>query len=331
MRPSRIRASAIAVALGIAASVAFAQDLKGATDSPLISRYQGSRLVAQKIDGYVAVDIPASYPASPDLGEPASTLHVEGQREIRAYVAPKGRTALEVQRNYENALRNAGASLVLACTQQPACENLTRTMRDRDIAFTEVEYDSPNALKTAFGILNQASGQIVHATYKLARGGQPAYVTVISVGGELGVGTVIDIVVPKAMEGGKVTVSDANAIAQGLNAEGRMALYGINFDTGKADIRPDAQPQLAEMAKVLKANGALKVFIVGHTDNQGDFDSNIALSKRRADAIVAALVHDFGIASARLRAWGDANSAPVASNATEAGRARNRRVEMVLQ
>jgi outer membrane protein OmpA-like peptidoglycan-associated protein len=332
MRLQRLRPTVIALILGVAAPVALAQDLKGASDSPLISRYQGSRLVAQKIDAFVGVDVPTAYPATSDSDTPVSALHVDGQREIRAYVAPAGRTALEVQRNYENALKGAGASLVLACApQQAACESLARRTLERDIAFTEVEYDAPNALKMAFPILNPGANDTLYATYKLSRGGQLAYVTVITVGGEHGVGTVVDIAVPKAMESGKVAVSDANAIAQGLNAEGKMALYGITFDTGKADIRPESKAQLAEMGKLLKANPALKVFIVGHTDNQGDFDANVALSKRRADAIVAALAHDFGIAAARMRAIGDANSAPVASNATEAGRARNRRVEMVLQ
>jgi outer membrane protein OmpA-like peptidoglycan-associated protein len=331
MSLSRIRPLAIAVTMAIAASATFAQDLKGAADSALISRYQGSRLVAQKIENYAAVDIAAANPVTPDRGDPSQVIHVEGQREIRAYIAPAGRNALEVQRNYENALKNGGGTLVLTCSGQDACVNLSRHMLETDIAFTEVEFDSPNAQKAAFPVLNQANVPIFHSTYRLSRGGQLVYVTVITNGGDQGVGTVIDIVVPKAMETGKVAVSDANAIAQGLNAEGKMAIYGVNFDTGKADIRPDAKPQLAEMAKLLKANATLKVFIVGHTDNQGDFDSNVALSRRRAEAIVAALAHDYGIPPARMRAVGDANSAPLASNATEAGRARNRRVEMVLQ
>jgi outer membrane protein OmpA-like peptidoglycan-associated protein len=82
---------------------------------------------------------------------------------------------------------------------------------------------------------------------------------------------------------------------------------------------------------VLQANPSMKVFIVGHTDNQGSFSTNLALSQKRAEAVVAALVHDHGVAAARLQAFGDANVAPVASNASEAGRARNRRVEMVVQ
>jgi outer membrane protein OmpA-like peptidoglycan-associated protein len=141
--------------------------------------------------------------------------------------------------------------------------------------------------------------------------------------------TYIEIVEPKAMPTGQVTV-DAKAIGAGLQAEGRIALYGILFDTGKTELKPDSNAQLDQMAAVLKAQPALKVFIVGHTDNVGGLDANLKLSQGRAQAVVAALTQR-GIAASRLLAHGNANYAPVASNAGEDGRARNRRVEMVLQ
>ena len=84
------------------------------------------------------------------------------------------------------------------------------------------------------------------------------------------------------------------------------------------------------MVAALKAQPALKVLIVGHTDNVGAVDANLTLSQGRAQAVVAALVPR-GIAAGRLQGRGVANFAPLASNATEEGRARNRRVEMVLQ
>jgi outer membrane protein OmpA-like peptidoglycan-associated protein len=102
------------------------------------------------------------------------------------------------------------------------------------------------------------------------------------------------------------------------------------FDTGKTELKPDSNAQLDQMAAVLKAQPALKVFIVGHTDNVGGLDANLKLSQGRAQAVVAALTQR-GIAASRLLAHGNANYAPVASNAGEDGRARNRRVEMVLQ
>ena len=107
--------------------------------------------------------------------------------------------------------------------------------------------------------------------------------------------------------------------------------YGIYFDTDKATLKPESEPTLVEMAKFLKANAATKVFIVGHTDMQGGVERNQKLSQDRAASVVAALTGKHGIAKDRLTADGVGPLAPVAANDTEAGRAKNRRVEMVLR
>ena len=140
----------------------------------------------------------------------------------------------------------------------------------------------------------------------------------------------IQIIEPVQVEMGKVTV-DANAIQGGLKRDGKIALYDVTFDTNKATLSAQSDAQLGQMAQALKAAPALKVFIVGHTDNQGELARNTTLSQQRADAVVTALSSRFGIAPARLLGRGVANLAPVASNDTEPGRARNRRVEMVVR
>jgi outer membrane protein OmpA-like peptidoglycan-associated protein len=106
---------------------------------------------------------------------------------------------------------------------------------------------------------------------------------------------------------------------------------GILFDTGKATLRPESDAALAECAKLLAQSPALKVYVVGHTDNQGGLASNLALSAARADAVVKALVGRFKVAAARLAPYGAGPYAPVAANTTDDGRARNRRVELVAQ
>ncbi|RJG35081.1 OmpA family protein, partial [Motilimonas pumila] len=108
-------------------------------------------------------------------------------------------------------------------------------------------------------------------------------------------------------------------------------IYGIYFDFDKADIKPDSKPQLDQIAKLLGDHPDIKLTFTGHTDNQGNADYNLARSRRRADAIVAALVRDYGIAAGRLNAQGMGASAPIASNDTDEGRAKNRRVERVKQ
>jgi len=137
------------------------------------------------------------------------------------------------------------------------------------------------------------------------------------------------IVEKKAME--KYIVADAAAFANDIRTTGHAAVYGIYFDTGKSTIKPESAAAIGEIAKLLKADPGLKVQVVGHTDNVGDVDGNIKLSQDRGAAVLQALVRDHGIAAARLRAYGCGQFAPIASNDTEEGRAKNRRVELVKQ
>jgi outer membrane protein OmpA-like peptidoglycan-associated protein len=126
-------------------------------------------------------------------------------------------------------------------------------------------------------------------------------------------------------------VANAEAMAGGIGATGHVAIYGIYFDTGKSEIKPESDAAIAEIAKLLANNGAWKLYVVGHTDNAGSLDSNMKLSKDRADAVVRALTGKHGIAAARLQPHGVASLCPVASNDTDEGKAKNRRVELVKQ
>jgi len=126
-------------------------------------------------------------------------------------------------------------------------------------------------------------------------------------------------------------VATVTALEGGLKASGHIAVNGILFDTGKADVKPESAPALQEVAKMLKQNPTLKVYVVGHTDNAGVLTANIDLSKRRAAAIVLSLTGQYGVPAAQLQAYGDGPYAPIASNDSESGRALNRRVELVKQ
>jgi len=126
-------------------------------------------------------------------------------------------------------------------------------------------------------------------------------------------------------------VADAASFANDLEAAGHAAVYGIFFDTGKAILKPESTPALLEVAKLLAANPALKLWVVGHTDSVGSIDDNMKLAQARAAAVVTALTTTHGVAPARLQGHGVGPLAPVASNDTGDGRAKNRRVELVKQ
>jgi outer membrane protein OmpA-like peptidoglycan-associated protein len=126
-------------------------------------------------------------------------------------------------------------------------------------------------------------------------------------------------------------VANAAALSSGITSTGHVVVNGILFDTGKADVKPESAAALTEVAKLLKANPRLKVYVVGHTDNVGVLPSNIDLSKRRAASVVQSLTTQFGVPAAQLQSFGAGPYSPVASNRSEDGRALNRRVELVEQ
>lgn len=126
-------------------------------------------------------------------------------------------------------------------------------------------------------------------------------------------------------------VANAQAMGNDLGATGHVSIYGIFFDTGKWDIKPESDAAIAEIAKLLQGDGGLRLYVVGHTDNVGSLDANMTLSKNRADAVLKMLVAKHGIDAARLKAYGVGSLSPVQSNDTDEGRAKNRRVELVKQ
>ena len=129
----------------------------------------------------------------------------------------------------------------------------------------------------------------------------------------------------------RVAESETDVLYDALAAKGRWATQGILFATGKAELQPESRPVLKEIASTLKAHGDLKILIEGHTDNVGAAASNLALSDARAAAVKAALVADFGVGADRITTKGFGDTKPAAPNTTAAGRAQNRRVEVVKQ
>ncbi len=141
-------------------------------------------------------------------------------------------------------------------------------------------------------------------------------------------GTSYDLVIVETKAMAQEVVADAAALKAGIAAEGKVAVYGIYFDSGKAVVLPESEPTLAQIVKLLKDTPKLNLYVVGHTDGTGVIDTNVKLANDRAAAVVKALIGK-GIAATRLTAAGAGPYCPVASNRNDAGKARNRRVELV--
>jgi len=290
-----------------------AQDIAGSKDHPLISRYPGShidRYASKEFDEHV-------FPLGKIEGDKfTKSVRLEGKITRIHYQCAKGRSTLEIYRNFESALKQAGFQTLFSCAARDCGSGAVKQTVDGE------DYNMWNASDWAVQR---------HLSAKLPRPEGDAYVSlhlISNTGGEPS--AQLDIIEVKPMEGGLVTV-DASSLAGDITRTGHASVYGIYFDTGKADVKPESDAALKEVAKLLQQDGGLKLYVVGHTDNQGALDMNMDLSMRRANAVVQALTSKYGAAAARLKALGDGPSAPVASNDSEEGRAKNRRVELVKQ
>lgn len=142
------------------------------------------------------------------------------------------------------------------------------------------------------------------------------------------VGALVDIIEVGAAETGLIVVT-ADAIGKGIAETGRVVLDGVLFDYDKATLQAASKPALDAIAQYLKANPSKNFYVVGHTDSRGTFAYNDKLSSDRANAVAEALKKDYSIAAARLEAHGVGPLNPVFSNSSDAGREKNRRVELV--
>jgi len=337
LRPTRFVLQTFAMLLTTGPiCLAAGADVEGGKDHALVTRFPDSRLI-----GYFQRDWDSTtFPLSADVDTSNQLLKkavtVEGQITRLYYLAPVGRAPLEVFRNYQQAFAKAGLKTVFSC--EANCGQLFFHWRfgkvRNDTRWAKDSLYSADGKNSRWSIEDAIAGDGRGFYGTLSRGGSSAHVFVYtSIAGYAptnAAATVIEIAEPKAMLSDQVRV-DADAMAKGLAAEGKVVLGGVYFDTGKATLKGESDPQLQEMARLLKSQPALQVFIVGHTDNQGGFEANVLLSKQRAEAVRDALVTKLGVEAKRITPYGVASVSPVASNAAEPGRALNRRVELVAR
>lgn len=293
--------------LTVMAASAQTRDVAGSRDYPGIGRFAGS-----VITGYVVKDFDAArMQAAPFKdGQPVDARRLEGRVFRIAYRTNPGPSILEVSRNFETQLAKAGFETLLACDTD-ACGAIPFTEAVDTLPVPQMWVDGFNY--RYYAGRKTEGGRETFASVLVSQNNQDitAQVTVAELG---------------AIANKMV---DAAAMAKGLGETGHIALYGIYFDTDKAVLKPESRPMLEQIAKLLTSQPQLNVFIVGHTDSQGAYEYNLDLSKRRAEAVAAELVKNFRIAPTRLRTAGVGLLAPVGPNATDTGRALNRRVELV--
>ena len=284
------------------------RDVAGSRDYPGIGRFGGSVITGYQVKDFDAARMQAA--AFKD-GKAEKPLKLEGRVTRVAYRTGPGPSILEVSRNFENQLKGAGFETLLACDTDQ-CGGIPFSEQIDVLPVPQMWIDGFNF--RYFAAHKKSDGADIYASVVTSKNNDD-------------VTTELVVAVVGAMENKMV---DAAAMAKGLGEKGHIALYGIYFDTDKATLKKESAPTLAEMAKLLGGQPQMRVFIVGHTDSQGAYEHNMTLSRQRAEAVAAALSGSYRVARDRLFTAGVGYLAPIGSNATEDGRALNRRVELVV-
>jgi OmpA-OmpF porin, OOP family len=294
----RTTVGALALCLLAAAPVWAQQDEAGCKDYPLFTRFPSMHIVGCQSRQFDLRAFPAGPPNNDGNTKP---IEVEGPVQWIKYELNDGATppsGLQIMRNFENAAKKAGGSIE---GQYPG--------------WCKANYDQEHMPDMGNGCVSFG------LTMKFLRSGKEVWAFLQADG-----------------DGGNylLTVSEREAMKQDISVteladklarDGFVALY-VNFETGKSAISPDSAATLDAAAGALKAAGDLKIEVAGHTDNVGTPEANLKLSQDRAQAVMTALT-ERGIKAERLTARGYGQTAPVADNRTDEGRAKNRRVELV--
>ncbi len=303
-----------------------AADLAGSKDPAGMKRYEGSEIIGYrepKFDEYV---LPLSAPTELSPPKYTKSLPVDGQVSRYTYIAPAGRTATELLRNYKLEFQRLGVDTLY--------EKKAGERGWFGPTFEKIAEEDGLAQILAY---NEADERMLVGKTRAAK---PSYYVVFVTSYKDGViperlqsvvqkaRAIAELVViaPDVMEH-KMAFVNADEMKTQMHETGKIALYGIYFDTDKDALKSESQPTITEIAKLLKSDPSLRIHIVGHTDNQGKPDYNLDLSRRRAASVVRAITSQ-GIAADRLDSFGCGVYAPVASNETEEGRSKNRRVEL---
>lgn len=247
------------------------------------------------------------------IAMPDGSLQAKEGKVFRSYIHPDQQSQVEISnhylnKSYEDAILTAGG---------------VKLFEGKLDATQTKYYDDNAAYKGDDGSLDVYNNPI--KSYIIRRADGDIYIQMEVKSNESGA---IQIVQEKPLTQ-TIQKITSSSIAKDISEKGKAILY-INFDTDKASLKTDGQDVVAEIAKVLQGDAALKLAVEGHTDNTGDAAHNKKLSEERANTVVSALVKA-GIDKSRLKASGFGAERPLVANDSEANKAKNRRVELVKQ
>lgn len=306
----------------------------GCTDPANLPRLEGARILGCQTEEAAEAILPlAPWSPDPDVSFWESSLRLEGTRTRTLYAIPPGQGAQEVMRGYQKALVDLGYEVLFQCAGFNACG------AGVDAVVADETYGKRLATSPAAGAF--AEDTVREPRILVAKGPAKegsAYLFVFAAqqdnteAPEAGrrVAVFLEELISRGLAQPLILLR-ADELAQGLDLDGHIPVYGVSFDPDLAETRPESERQLAEIARLLRERAGLSLHVVGHTDGQGDLAHNLDLSRRRAEAVVTALTRDYGIDQTRLSPHGLAGLAPIAPSSTEEGRAMNWRIELVAR
>lgn len=308
-------------------TTALAQDIDGAIEHPMIERYPGQVIAWQHIENYqpykVAVGPVTGYRTISDW------IETEG-RVTRTFYKYENeeRSYAEVYKNYLDALKSEGFEILgdgFSADRKGAAIGSRQWM---EVTFIANPATKPGAVGTLFSGTSSSGGAGAIVAKKVRAAGTAYVIVYVEQHSKKYIGTLIDIVEVEAAETGLVVI-DAEAMGSDIEEYGRVVLDGLVFDFDKATLKPESKPALDAIAQYLKDHADKSFYVVGHTDSKGTFSYNKKLSSDRAQTVADTLMQNNDIDSARLQPHGVGPLVPVFSNVSNAGRDKNRRVELV--
>ncbi|UYN94196.1 MAG: OmpA family protein [Enhydrobacter sp.] len=320
---SLYRIALAALVLGGATTPCFAQraDVEGSSDHALVGRHEGSKITFYESRPAATVALPWKAQERNDREDEAWQHELVGKVLSIRYDGPPGRSILDVLRGYEASLQRHGFQIQFVCRDGAECAPGRSASSFWDAARAGI--DMPTTWHTTVYLLASrasAAGVTTVAVMGVETEGGNTKLTVPHVA--------VTIVEGKPAAAAHVRTIDARALEQALARDGRVVLQAIEFAPGTATLAPAAAAQIEQLADMLRKQPQIELLIVGHTDDAGTVEQGVALSRKQADAVVAALAV-LGIDTRRLAAAGAGPMVPIASNRIEHGRVRNRRIEIV--
>ncbi|OQY04708.1 MAG: hypothetical protein B6I20_02625 [Bacteroidetes bacterium 4572_117] len=297
-------------------------DIDGSKDYPLVSRYNASIIEFYKGFEWDSYKIPICKVKQFSDNHFPKTMDIEGKIIRIQYSTKPENTPILIFKNYKEAFIKAGYRILFEGKND---EELGNNPHE----FCWYFYGEDGLNLKRFGMAYDPAGtKHAYIVAKTKNNNKNIYVVVYI--SNFSNATIItqDIIEETLPEIGLVT---AKNIDKGIISVGHAVLSGILFETGKSNIKPESNEALKNIADYLKNHSDKKYVIVGHTDNVGDFNSNMTLSEKRAKTVMNELITKYEVNAEQLKAYGVANLSPVTSNSTEKGKAKNRRVEIVEQ